>query len=336
MWQFMLAARMLARARFGALLLLALLWLCTPLLVRAAELRTVRFVYDWPVPDFGMVPIVVGQKMGFYQQHGLSVEALFPPNAQTTARMLASGRADIGFEGATDLVFAANQGIPIIAIGNFSRSNSWCLIGRPGEPIDMAQLKGKSIGIFTDSWTRAMMAFVLKKANLRENEIQEITADNDDIPLLLAKKIDLATNSAGWGVAKIVEQLHQQPTLACNEQIGVPNIPVWVLTAAKAWLAQNAAVAQAWLAATSDAIAWSIAHPAQAAQLFTQAYPAAGSLNYNTLGWSYTTRFMSGPDGYFKQNDGQWNLLAGALKDTGQIGATQPAASYYSNAYLSP
>ena len=299
-----------------------------------AEPMSVRFVYDWPVADFGMVPMVVAQQRGLYQKHGLKVDLLFPPDAQTTPRMLATGRADIGFEAATDLVFAANQGVPIVAIANFTRSNSWCLIGRPGEPIALTQLKGKSVGIFTDSWTRAMMAFVLKKAGLREGEVREITTQNDDIPLLLAGKIDLATNSAGWGVAEVMDHLHQQPTLACNADIGVPNIPVWAITAASPWLQTHGAAAQAWLAALAEAIDWSVAHPAEAAQVFTQAYPSAGSLNYNVIGWSYTARLMSGPGGYFKQDDEQWRVLAGALRDTGQIAAVKPSSVYYTNAYL--
>ena len=241
------------RIHLLATLLVGLLGPLAPLRA-GAEPVSVRFVYDWPVPDFGMVPMVVAQQLGLYQKHGLKVDLLFPPDAQTTARMLASGRADIGFEATTDLVFAANQGVPILAIANFTRSNSWCLIGRPGEPIVLTQLKGKSIGIFTDSWTRAMMAFVLKKAGLRVGDVREITTQNDDLPLLLAGKIDLATNSAGWGVADVMDHLHQQPTLACNADIGVPNIPLWAITAASPWLQTHGAEARAWLAALAEAI----------------------------------------------------------------------------------
>lgn len=301
---------------------------------RSADLTTVRFVYDWPVADFDMVPIVVGQEKGFYEKHGLKVDVLFPPDAQTTARMLATQRADIGFEATTDLVFAANQGVPVVAIANFTQSNSWCLIGRPNEPIDMSQLKGKSIGVFTDSWTKAMMGFVLKKAGLQETDVKQIIATDDDIPMLLTKKIDLATNAAAYGLAEIEDGAHEKPVMACGDEIGVPNIPVWAFTASPAWLKANGATAKAWLAATSDAIDWSVAHPKEAAELFTKAYPPSGSTNYNVIGWTYTAALMKGPDGYFKQTDSQWTVLAEALKDIGQIPAVKPASTYYTNDYL--
>lgn len=301
---------------------------------RAADLTTVRFVYDWPVADFDMVPIVVGQEKGFYAKHGLKVDVLFPPDAQTTARMLATKRADIGFEATTDLVFAANQGVPVVSIANFTQSNSWCLIGRPNEPIDMSQLKGKSIGVFTDSWTKAMMGFVLKKAGLKEGDVKEIIATDDDIPMLLTKKIDIATNAAAYGLAEIEDGAHEKPTMACGSDIGVPDIPVWAFTASPDWLKTNGATAKAWLAATSDAIDWSVAHPKEAAELFTKAYPPSGSVNYNVIGWTYTAGLMKGPDGYFKQSDKQWTVLAEALKDIGQIPAVKPASTYYTNDYL--
>jgi ABC-type nitrate/sulfonate/bicarbonate transport system substrate-binding protein len=301
---------------------------------KAADLTPVHFVYDWPVADFDMVPIVVGQQMGFYAKHGLKVDVLFPPDAQTTARMLATGRADIGFEAMTDLIFAANQGVPVVAIANYTQSNSWCLIGRPGEPIDVTKLRGKSIGIFTDSWTKAMMGFILKKANLTDADVEQIIATDDDIPMLLTKKIDIATNAAAYGLAEIEDGAHEMPTMACNDAIGVPDIPVWTYTGAPDWLKTHAATVKAWLAGTSDATDWSVAHPKEAAALFTKAYPAAGSANYNTIGWTYTAPLMKGPNGYFKQSDAQWIVLAQALKDIGQIPDVKSPSAYYTNDYL--
>jgi ABC-type nitrate/sulfonate/bicarbonate transport system substrate-binding protein len=294
----------------------------------------IRFVFDWPVPDFSLVPVVVGQKMGFYEKNGVSVQMLFPPDAQTTARMLATSQADIGFEPTTDIVFAVNQGLPLLAIANFTQRNSWCLIGRPGEPIDLGHLRGKSIGVFADSWSKAMMSFVLKKANLHEHDVRMIIAQEDTLPLLLARRIDIATNAAAMGIAKVADTTKTRPTLACNDAIGVPNVPVWVFTATPAWLGAHGEAGRAWLKGTAEAITWSLQHPDEAAALFTKAYPAAGSMTYNTTGWTYTAGLMSGPNGYFRQDDAQWNALADALRSSGQIAQRKPASAYYTNAYL--
>ena len=66
------------------------------------------------------------------------------------------------------------------------------LFGRPGEPLPLDDLKGKSIAIYTDSWTKAMMPFVLKAAKLTEDDL--IIAQDSDTDLLLAGKIDIAAD----------------------------------------------------------------------------------------------------------------------------------------------
>jgi hypothetical protein len=43
---------------------------------------------------------------------------------------------------------------------------------------------------------------------------------------------------------------------------------------------------------------------------------------------------MKGPDGYYKQSDAQWTVLAQSLKDIGQIPEVKAPSVYYTNAYL--
>ena len=50
----------------------------------------------------------------------MKVEAILPPDSQTTARLLAVGQAEIGYEATTDIVFGAAQNVPITSIGVYS------------------------------------------------------------------------------------------------------------------------------------------------------------------------------------------------------------------------
>jgi ABC-type nitrate/sulfonate/bicarbonate transport system substrate-binding protein len=177
-------ARLLASTAAAALMMLVLPGATKP--AAAADLQKVRFVYDWVTADFELIPTAVAQAQGFYKDAGLDVSVLFPPDNSTTVRMLASGEGDIGYDPVTDEIFAAAQGIPVISIAFYSQSNNCGLIGRPGEPIDFTTMKGKKIGIFTDSWTKAMLPYSLKKAGVTDSGVQEIIATDDDIPMLLA------------------------------------------------------------------------------------------------------------------------------------------------------
>ena len=302
--------------------------------VVAADLQTVRFVFDWTSADFEMIPTVIGQQKGFYEAEGLKVEVILPPDSQTTARLLAAGQAEIGFEATTDVVFGAAQGVPITSIGIYSQSNNWGLFGRPGEPVTLDNLKGKSIAIFTDSWTKAMMPFVLKAAKLTENDVKLIIASDSDTPLLLAGKVDIATNTSNYIIPSVQAEIHKDPTMLVGKDAGVPDVPVWTYTASTDYLAKHGDVAKKWMAATIKATEWATEHPDEAVQIFIKAYPDSGSLEYNTLGWKALVPLMKGPHGFMTQTDDHWLPLAQALKDTDQIPAVLAASKYYTNELL--
>lgn len=301
---------------------------------RAADLTPVRFVFDWTSADFEMIPTVIGQQKGYYEAEGLKVEAILPPDSQTTARLLAVGQAEIGYEATTDVVFGAAQGVPIISIGVYSQTNNWGLFGRPGEPVTLDALKGKSIAIFTDSWTKAMMPFVLRAAHLTENDVKLIIAQDADTPLLLAGKVDIATNTSNYLLPEVQAAVHKDPTGLIGPAAGVPDVPVWTYTASTDYLAKHGDVAKKWMRATIKATEWAVDHPDEAAAIFTKAYPDSGTLEYNTLGWKTTVPLLKGPQGYMVQTDQHWLPIAQALKDTDQIPAVLPASKYYTNELL--
>lgn len=301
---------------------------------QAADLTKVTLAYDWVTPDFELIPTAVAQAEGFYKDAGLEVSTVFPPNNSTTVRMLAAGQADIGFDPVTDVIFAVAQGIPITSIAVYSQSNNCGLFGRPGEPVDLSTLKGKKIGVYTDSWTKAMMPYILAKAGVGENDVQQIIATDDDIPMLLTKKIDYASNCSNYALADVVPTIHQEPTMLLGPAGGMPDVPVWNFTVMKAWGEAHPAVVKAWLAATKKGMEWASAHPDEAVADLLKLYPSAGSKDYNLVGWKATIPLLKGPNGYFIQSDAQWNAIARALTDTKQVDAAKPAGDYYTNAYL--
>lgn len=325
-------ARLLASTAAAGALMLGLPSL-TPA-AQAADLTKVTLVYDWVTPDFELIPTAVAQAEGFYKDAGLEVSTVFPPNNSTTVRMLASGQGDIGFDPVTDEIFAAAQGIPITSIAVYSQSNNCGLFGRPGEPVDLSTLKGKKIGVYTDSWTKAMMPYILAKAGVGENDVQQIIATDDDIPMLLTKKIDYASNCSNYALADVVPTIHQEPTMLLGPAGGMPDVPVWNFTVMKAWGEAHPAVVKAWLAATKKGMEWASAHPDQAVADLLKLYPSAGSKDYNLVGWKATIPLLKGPNGYFIQSDAQWNAIAKALTDTKQVDVAKPAGEYYTNAYL--
>jgi ABC-type nitrate/sulfonate/bicarbonate transport system substrate-binding protein len=301
----------------------------------ASGLSTIRLVYDWPGVDFEAVPIAVGQKQGFYQQHGLSVDLVIPPNNATTVKMLAVGKGDIGLDSTVDVAFARAAQIPVVSIANYTQDNNWGLVAKPGTTINLSSLRGKSIGVFTDSWTKAMMPYVLKAGNVSAGDVKQIIFASNDLTPMLADKIDIATNTTNYAIAQVQSATGKKPSIMLATKFGAPNVPIWVWIATNSWLSAHGSQAHAFLAATKEAIAWSIAHPQAAVNDFTAAYPQNGSsAKYNLDGWLATIPLLKGSYGLLTQRAAEWTQVVNALKSVKLLSTSYPASTYYSNKYL--
>lgn len=317
-----------------ALLAIAYATLLPALPAGAEDLKTINYVFDWSTPDHELIPVIIAKDHGLYKEAGLDVNITFPPDSATTASLLLAGSGDIGFETTTDVVFGREQGAPILSIGNFIQGNNWCLFGRPGEPVDMTKLEGKSIGVYTDSWTKAMMPFALKKAGLTSEQVKEIIVESS-MPLLLAGKIDIATNTENYGVAEVQSAVGKDPTMVCARELGAPDVPIWVYTASEPWLEQNGDTATKFLAATQKATVWAIEHPEEAVALFGKYYPDNANATYDQVGWNALLPYFKNADGKLMvQSADVWNGLAEALKATDQIKAVPDPNTYFTNKYL--
>jgi ABC-type nitrate/sulfonate/bicarbonate transport system substrate-binding protein len=301
----------------------------------AAGLATIHLVYDWSTVDFEAVPFAVGVKEGFYKKQGIQLDLIFPPDNSTTVKMLAVGQGDIGFDTTSDVAFARAANIPIVSIANYSQKNNWGLIAKPGATINPAKLAGKSIGVFTDSWTKSMMPYVLQAAHVSASGVQQVIFQNSDLPAMLSGKIDIATNTTNYAIAQVESATGKQPSVALGTAFGAPNVPIWVYTATSSWLAAHAAQARGFLTATREATQWSIDHPAAAVKDFIEAYPNNGSSErYNMDGWLATIPFLSGSGGLLTQSGSEWNQVVSALKSAHQLTSTFPASTYFTNKYL--
>jgi ABC-type nitrate/sulfonate/bicarbonate transport system substrate-binding protein len=301
----------------------------------ASGLSTIRMVYDWPGIDFEAVPIAVGQKEGFYKKHGINVDLVIPPDNATTVKMLAVGKGDIGLDSTVDIAFARAAQIPVVSIANYTQENNWGLIGKPGTAINLSSLRGKSIGVFTDSWTKAMMPYVLKAGGVSASDVKQIIFSDDDLTPMLAGKINIATNTTNYAIARVESATGKKPSVTLATQFGAPNVPIWIWIAANSWLSSHGTQARAFLAATKEALAWSIAHPQAAVKDFTTAYPQNGSsAAYNLDGWLATIPTLDDGYGLMTQRAAEWTEVVNALKSVKAISTTYPTSTYYTNEYL--
>jgi ABC-type nitrate/sulfonate/bicarbonate transport system substrate-binding protein len=308
----------------------------------AASVTNVTFAYDFPGPDFELIPLVVAQDQGFFTQAGLNVKMVFPPDTSTTTKLLVTGAANIGFITTTDMGVAVNAGAPVLSIGNYTMSNNWALFAKPGVALSAnnlkSELEGKKIFSYGDTWTESMLPFVLKKAGLTDKQVDIVTdPTGQDFKFLLDGKVNIATNTSNYEVAGFDTSglKGKEPTLL-GTAVGAPNIPIWVYATSKSYAKSNPKTVSAFMSAVKKGTLWAIANPAKAAVEFDKLYPKSGYTNaYNLDGWKLTIPFMVNSSGqYFTQTSAQWATMSKALKSINLISSVPSPSTYYTNKFL--
>ncbi|MGL4611740.1 MAG: ABC transporter substrate-binding protein [Trueperaceae bacterium] len=147
------------------------------LFILAALLATTAFaqekatlVLNW-FPETGHAGYYAAAQDGLYTAKGIEVE-IQPGGPDTIgATLLATGRAQFAMLGATELLLAREQGIPLVAIFGAFQDNPQALMYHAENPIDSFEdLEGRSVAISPGApyWD-----FIQKKYNL-EGKVQVV------------------------------------------------------------------------------------------------------------------------------------------------------------------
>lgn len=299
------------------------------------EITELTIATEWPFPDPLWIPFLAAEDQGFYQDAFFDVTIQPPPDNSTTMRMLDGGQAQVGLSAITDVVFARGEGLGVVSVSNMTQSNNWGLFSLEDQPIAISELEGKTIGIYNDSWTAAMLPLMLESGGLTMDDVQTVAATTSVIPLLLEGEIDVATEVTNLGGVEITASGGGEPQVLLAPEVGAPETPVWVYVASTAFAEENPAAVTAWLEATRRGAEWASANVEEAVELFEEAYPdVAGAHQYNVQAWKATIPLLTVDGAFPEQTDQQWTDFTQALVAADQLeGALEPA-EYYSNDYL--
>ncbi len=304
----------------------------------AGSAEKIRFVYTWPTPDYALVPIVAAQAQGYFKDAGLTVELTFPPDTATAVKVLATGDGDIALPTTTDIVAAGESGLPVTSVANFSQSNNWGFFSKPGVPLtDVSDLKGKRVAVFADTFSTAMMSAVLTANDMAPSDVDQVVVD-DSTRLLLAGKVDIATNTTNYLVPQVVAEAGQEPGVLLGKDYGAPDMPIWVYAASNRYMEDHPDSVKAFLKAIGQATDWAVANPDEAVTAYEEAFPKNGFPHeLNLAGWNSTAELLRNDSGeLFTSTDEQWSELADALVASGALGKALPASDYYTNDYITP
>lgn len=164
---------------FTLLLLSAMFAACAgPAAPKKAPLRIAYT--DW----WGDYTIIIADKKGFFKKYGLEVKTIYYDVFSKALPELASGQLDGGTLTIGDTM-SVNAHTSLTAVALSDDGGASVVLARP-EITQIADLKGKQIGIIIGSSYELMIDEMLREAGLKPGDVNLVDIDPENIPQALA------------------------------------------------------------------------------------------------------------------------------------------------------
>ncbi|MBR5536038.1 MAG: ABC transporter substrate-binding protein [Clostridia bacterium] len=165
-------------------------------------LEEVTVVLDW-TPNTNHAGLYVAQKMGYYEDLGLKVNIIQPPEGGAEA-LVAAGRAEFGISFQDSMAPALCEGLDIIAIAAICQHNLSGIISKKDKGIDsFSKLEGRSYATWGSPIEQSIIGYCMEKdgGNIEDLNMIDSTV-TDVLTALETDMIDSVWVYEYWDVMK--------------------------------------------------------------------------------------------------------------------------------------
>jgi putative hydroxymethylpyrimidine transport system substrate-binding protein len=198
----------------------------------AAAPATLNVALDWfPNPDH--VALYYAQDNGFYDEQNLTVNFEVPSDVTAGLKLVATNKFDLSVFYEGDMFFAAQEGLPVIAVGSLIPQPLNSLMALADSKVQgVDSVKGATIGVAGLPFDDAILDTIRKTEGLAEDDVTSVNVGFDLVPALLSKKVDAAIgtyfNIEG---IHIESQTGEPPVIVKMEELGVPHYDELIVVA---------------------------------------------------------------------------------------------------------
>lgn len=300
------------------------------------DLKKLTFVLDW-TPNTNHTGIYVAQEKGYFEEMGLEVEIVQPPEDGAEV-LVASGKAEFGvsFQDSMGPALAGENPLPITAVAAIIQHNTSGIISRKGEGMDRPKgMEGHSYATWNGPIELATLRQVVEKDGGNFDKIKQIPSTvTDEVTALRTKSVDSIWIFYGWAGVKTELENLETDYFAFADIDSVFDYYTPVIIAGNAFLKENPETAKAFMKAVSKGYEFAIEHPEEAGEILCKANPEldkelvkasqkylAGEYQADAKQWGYI-------DGT------RWNNFYNWLNENDLVETDIPENMGFSNAYL--
>jgi putative hydroxymethylpyrimidine transport system substrate-binding protein len=199
-----------------------------------------KIALDWfPNPDH--VSLYYALDKGYFADRGLTVEPRTPSDPSAGLKLVATSKFDLAVYYEGDMFFAAEQGLPVTAVGVLVPNPLNSMIALHDSKVQGPDsIKGATIGVAGLPFDDAILKTMRQREGLAPADVKKVNVGFNLVPALLTKKAD-AVIGAYWNIegTQVKLETGKDPVIIRLKEIGVPHYDELVIVANKNRLASD-------------------------------------------------------------------------------------------------
>ena len=300
------------------------------------EQEKITFVLDW-TPNTNHTGLYVAQNQGYFEEEGLEVEIVQPPEDGADA-LVASGKAQFGvsFQDSMAPGVAGENALPTTAVAALVQHNASGIISRKGEGMDTPKgMEGKKYATWDAPVEKAMVKNVVEQDGGDFSKVEMIPSTvTDEVSALKSKSVDSIWVFYAWaGVATEVAGL-ETDYFAFKDMNPVFDYYTPVVIANNSFLEEKPETAKAFLKALKKGYEFAIEKPQEAAQILCEASPELDEKLVLASQEYLKDEYKAEVEQWGYIDPARWNAFYQWLNDNGLAETEIPENAGFSNDYL--
>ena len=300
------------------------------------EKEKITFVLDW-TPNTNHTGLYVAQEKGYFEDEGLEVEIVQPPEDGADA-LVASGKAQFGisFQDTMAPGVVGEDALPTTAVAAVIQHNTSGIISRKGEGMDTPKgLEGKKYATWDAPIEKAMMENVVEADGGDFSKVELIPSTvTDEVSALESKSVDAIWIFYAWaGVATEVAGL-ETDYFAFKDINPAFDYYTPVIIGNNAFLEKEPETAKKFLSAVKKGYEDAIEDPDGAAEILCEAAPELDQELVKASQEYLKDQYIADADRWGYIDPDRWNLFYNWLNENGLTENEIPENTGFSNEYL--
>lgn len=305
-----------------------------------SELKKERLtlLLDW-YPNADHAGVYTGLENGSFDRQGIALEPQVPSDPSAVIKQVAAGRADLGISYQNEVMEARDAGAKVKAIAALVNRplNSLIWLKKSGVK-SIKDLKGRKVGT-SGAYGSTFLHVMLEKAGLKASDVTEVNLGYDQLPHLLAGKVD-AIIGVYHNVEGVQLKLKNRPaTIIPVDEGGAPTYNELVVIASENFLEDGGRAERfrRFLAGLRDGTNAAIDDPKLAADSLAENYKdLAKDRDMLEASLAATLPVLESATGkpYGWMDPLVWTDFGNYMRDQGLLKKAPDVAAAYSNDFL--